>query len=141
MKYFNEDTENLKCPCGCGASLNQETKDKLDKTRELYDKPVYVEQGATCKDYSVNHVGRKPTSTHIDNGEGAKGVDIKKKTFSSKADYFHFIACAIQAGFTGVGQGSYWIGAGSDHRLHIDTKLSSSGDMRSWAYGVKSTNG
>ncbi len=137
MKYFDEEKENLKCPCGCGASLNQDTKDKLDKARELYGKPVYVEQGATCKDYSVNKVGRKSTSTHIDNGDGAKAVDIKKKTFNNKSDYFHFLSCIIQAGFTGIGQGSHWIGAGGDYRLHIDTKLSSSGDMRSWTYGVK----
>jgi len=137
MKYFDEEKENLKCPCGCGASLNQDTKDKLDKLRELYGKPVYIEQGATCKDYSVNKVGRKPTSTHIDNGDGAKAVDIKNKTFNNKSDYFHFISCIIQAGFTGIGQGSHWIGAGGDYRLHIDTKLSLSGDMRSWTYGIK----
>ena len=135
MKWFIE--ENLKCPCGCGASLNQETKDKLDKARELYGKPVYIEQGATCKDYSVNVVGRKETSTHIDNGDGAKAVDIKKKTFKNKSDYFHFLSCAIQVGFTGIGQGSHWVGAGGDYRLHIDTKLSDAGDMRSWTYGVK----
>ena len=136
MTYFNEDKENLKCPCGCGASLSQETKDKLDKTRELYNKAVYVEQGATCKDYSVNIVGRTSTSTHIDNGSGSCAIDIKRKTFDSKRDYFNFISCAIQAGFTGIGQGSHWLGAGSDYRLHIDNKLSAYDDYRSWTYGI-----
>jgi hypothetical protein len=137
MRFFNEDTENLKCPCGCGAALSQNIKDKLDKARELYGKPVYIEQGATCKEYSVNVVGREPTSTHIDNGDGASAVDIRKNTFKSKSDYFHFISCTIQAGFVGFGQGAYWLGAGTDRRLHIDGKLGVSGDFRTWVYGVK----
>jgi hypothetical protein len=134
MKWFDEEAENLKCPCGCGAELNQNTKDKLDSLRELYGNPVFIEQGATCKDYSVNVVGRNPTSTHIDNGDGAKAVDIKNKTFKSKEDYFKFLACAIFVGFKGIGQGSKWLGLGSDERLHLDTKVSENGDMRSWSY-------
>jgi len=134
VKWFDEDKENLKCPCGCGASLNQDTKDKLDKLRNMYGKPIYIEQGATCKDYSVNVVGRSEKSTHIDNGSGANAVDIKRKTFKNKSDYFKFLSCAIIVGFTGIGQGSKWVGYGSDERLHLDTKLSRNKDMRSWLY-------
>lgn len=137
MKYFNEDKENLKCPCGCGAELSQDVKDKLDALREGYGKPIYIEQGATCKDYSVNHVGRKPTSTHIDHGNGALAVDIKNKTFKNKDDLFKFISIAHGLGFNGFGIGSYWIGAGTDKRLHIDTKLGVNNDLRTWTYGIK----
>jgi len=132
MKYFTE--EEINCPCGCGATLNDETKEKLDTLRELYGKPIYIEQGATCLDYSVNKIGRKPTSTHIDNGSGAMAVDIKSKTYGTKAEYFDFLSKAINVGFTGIGQGSYWVGAGKNRRLHIDTKLSDSRDVRSWMY-------
>jgi hypothetical protein len=134
MKWFDEDKENLKCPCGCGASLNQDTKDKLDKLRDMYGKPIYIEQGATCKDYSVNVVGRDEKSHHIDNGDGAEAVDIKRKTFKNKSDYFKFLSCAIIVGFTGIGQGSKWVGYGKNTRLHIDTGLSKNRDMRSWLY-------
>jgi len=139
-KYFEEELKDggvLLCPCGCGAKPSYELILKLDETRAAYGKPIYIEQGATCKEYSINKVGRKSTSTHIDDGKGSRAVDIKKKTFSNKSDYFHFLSCAIQVGFTGIGQGSHWIGAGGDYRLHIDTKLSDAGDMRSWTYGVK----
>ncbi len=138
-KYFKEELEeggSLLCPCGCGAKPSDELISKLDKVRHIYGKPVFIEQGATCKEYSVNKVGRKSTSTHIDDGKGSRAVDIKKKTFSNKSDYFYFLSCAIQVGFTGIGQGAKWIGAGSDERLHLDTKLSANGDMRSWCYGV-----
>jgi hypothetical protein len=134
MKYFNEVKENMLCPCGCGAKLTDDIKSKLDNLRELYDKPIYIVQGATCKDYSVSHVHRKPTSTHIDKGDGACAVDISSKTFKSKKDYFDFIAIAIQVGFYGFGQGCHWLGCGTDKRLHIDTKKSASGDIRSWTY-------
>jgi len=139
-KYFKNELAKggvLTCPCGCGATLSQDTVNKLDKTRDLYGKPVFVEQGGTCKDYSINKVGRKETSAHIDKGDGASGVDVKNKTFKTKEDYFKFLSCAIQAGFTGFGQGSKWVGAGTDTRLHIDTKRGTSGDFRSWTYGIK----
>jgi len=134
MKYFNEKEENLTCPCGCGAELAQSTKDKLDALREAYGKAIYPEQGATCESYSVNHVHRKPTSTHIDRGTGGKAVDIKSKTFESKRDFFRFIGIAQQLGFNGFGIGSYWVGNGNDHRLHIDTKFGTNKDLRTWEY-------
>jgi len=136
--YFEKELQDkrLSCPCGCGAKVSDELLEKLNKLRNLYGKPVYIVQGATCKDYSVNHVGRKPTSTHISTEEeNAVGVDISSKTFDSKEDYFKFIACAVQVGFTGFGQGSKWVGAGSDTRLHLDIKRSNAGDFRSWCYG------
>jgi len=137
--YFKRELEDggvLLCPCGCGAKPSKEVVEKLDEVRSIYGKPIYIEQGATCEFYSVGVVGRKTTSTHIDKGQGAEAVDIKRKTFKKKEDYFTFLAIAINAGFTGFGQGSFWIGAGSDKRLHIDTKKSESNDIRSWCYGV-----
>jgi len=131
MKYFKE--EEINCPCGCGATLSEETKKALDYLRGCYGKPVYIEQGATCKDYSINVVGRKPTSTHIDNGEGALAVDIKHKTFHSKEDYFHFLKCAYDAGFMGFGQGvgNFDIHK-RDRRLHIDMRDTE--DIVTWLY-------
>ena len=138
-KYFKEELKAggmLTCPCGCDAKMDKRTIEKLDIARHNYGKPVYIAQGATCASYSIESVGRAPTSTHIDDGSGAKGIDIKSKSFKNKADYFHFLSCVINAGFTGIGQGAMWIGAGKDKRLHIDTKHGISGDMRSWVYGV-----
>lgn len=131
MKWFSR--EEIECPCGCGATLSVETKMALDLLRELYGKPIRVEQAATCRDYSVNKVGRKPTSTHIDNGDGALAVDVKKSTFSSKEDYFHFISCAYDAGFTGFGQGIGWYDVHKeDKRLHIDMRDTE--DIVTWVY-------
>lgn len=131
MKYFTE--EEITCPCGCGATLSEDTKAKLDELRELYSKPVYVEQGATCERYSVVQVGRKKTSTHIDNGDGALAVDIKRKTFDSKREYMRFIALAEQVGFNGFGQGIGWYDVHKeDKRLHIDCRVSS--DVVTWVY-------
>ena len=133
MKWFNENTENINCPCGCGATLADDVKIALDELRELYGKPIYVEQCATCVEYSVDKVGRKPTSTHIDHGAGALAVDIKHKTFGNKTDYFKFIECAIKVGFTGIGQGVGWFDIHrSDKRLHIDMRKSS--DIITWLY-------
>lgn len=131
MKYFTE--EEINCPCGCGATLSEETKEKLDKLRELYGKPIYVEQSATCEKYSVVQVGRKKTSTHIDNGSGGLAVDIKKKTFGSKRDYMKFVALAEQVGFTGFGQGIGWYDIHKeDKRLHLDLRDTS--DIVTWVY-------
>ena len=131
MRWFSED--EITCPCGCGATLSEETKKALDYVREQYGKPVYVEQGATCEEYSVNKVGRKPTSTHIDHGDGALAVDIKKKTFTSKEDYFHFLKCAYDAGFMGFGIGIGWFDVHkSDKRLHIDMR--DTNDIVTWVY-------
>ena len=132
MKYFQQ--AEVVCPCGeCKSRLSVETEQALDKLRELYGKPIYIEQGSTCRDYSVNKVGRKATSTHIDNGGGSLAVDIKRKTFESKEDYFHFISCAYDAGFMGFGQG---IGNfdvhKSDTRVHID--LRDTDDIVTWIY-------
>ena len=135
MKDYYSDKEK-NCPCGCGATVNKVTLNRFNKLRELFGKPVYMEQMATCLDYSVNHVGRKPTSSHVDNGDGGHAGDVKSKTFDSKEDYFKFLSLAVQVGFTGFGQGAHWIGAGSDKRLHIDDKRNSVGDFRSWTYGV-----
>jgi len=135
MKDYYSDKEK-NCPCGCGATMNTGTLLKFNKMRELFGKPIYLEQGATCLDYSVNHVGRKPTSTHVDHGDGGHAGDVKSKTFESKEDYFKLLSLAVQVGFTGFGQGAKWIGAGSDVRLHLDDKRSSNGDFRSWTYGV-----
>ena len=133
-KYFTQ--EEQKCPCGCNAKVNEDTLIKFDNLRELFGNPVYMEQMATCLEYSVNHVGRKPTSSHIDNGDGGHAGDVESKTFDSKEEYFRFLSLAVRVGFTGFGQGSHWIGAGSDKRLHIDDKRSSFGDFRSWTYGI-----
>lgn len=131
MKYFTE--KEISCPCGCGATLSTETKKALDYLRGQYGKPIYIEQGATCHDYSVNKVGRKPTSTHIDNGGGALAVDIKQKTFNSKEDYFHFLSCAYNAGFSGFGQGIGWFDIHkTDKRLHIDMR--DTPDIVTWVY-------
>ena len=131
MKYFSED--EIDCPCGCGATLSEETKKAIDLLRELYGKPIYVEQAATCKDYSVNKVGRSPGSTHIDNGEGALAIDVKKKTFKSKEDFFELLSCAHDVGFTGLGIGIGWLDVKkSDKRLHLDLRDTS--DMITWVY-------
>jgi hypothetical protein len=140
--YFEKELSkggSMRCPCGCDAKMNKNAVLKLNRVREKYGKPIFVEQGATCEEYSVNKVGRTPYSTHIDNefNDGAVGIDIKSKTFSSKKDYFDFLSIAIDEGFYGFGQGAKWIGAGTDSRLHIDTRKSPSGDVRSWCYGVK----
>jgi len=133
MKYFSYNKEAIGCPCGCGAKLSNATEQAIDKVRELYGKPVYIEQGATCKYYSVMRVGRKETSTHIDNGEGSLALDIKHKTFSSKEDFFFFLECARKAGFTGfgIGVGNYDIHK-KDARLHIDIR--DTPDIVTWVY-------
>lgn len=131
MKWFSE--EEVNCPCGCGATLNTYVKKALDTLREAYGKPVYVEQAGTCENYSVNHVGRNPTSTHIDSGDGALAVDVKKATFDCKEDYFHFLSCAYDAGFTGFGQGIGWFDVHKkDKRLHIDMRDVE--DIITWVY-------
>jgi hypothetical protein len=136
--YFEAELKDkrLSCPCGCGAKISDDTLKKLNMARECFGKPIYIEQGATCLDYSVNKVGRKPTSTHIDNGIGALGIDINSKTFKTKEDFYNLLSCFVQNGFSGVGIGSYWIGKGSDRRFHIDTKRGVGGDFRTWTYGV-----
>lgn len=131
MRYFKEREVN--CPCGCGATLAPHVKQSLDELRELYGKPVYIEQGATCKEYSVNHVGRKPTSTHIDHGNGALAVDIKRKTFDNKNDVFRFIKAAHTVGFKGFGIGIGHLDVHKrDKRLHIDIRESF--DVVTWVY-------
>jgi len=132
--YFKEELKeggSLVCPCGCGATPKQALVNKLDNLRELYRKPIYTEQGATCKEYSVR-IGRSSTSSHI----SGEAVDFKNMTFKTKTDYFELLSLAIQLGFTGIGQGAHWIGAGTDKRLHLDIRLSETGDTRSWTYGV-----
>ena len=135
MKDYYSDKEK-NCPCGCGATVNKVTLMKFNKLRKLFGKPVYMEQMATCLEYSVNNVGRKPTSSHIDKGDGGHAGDIESKTFDSKEDYFKFLSIAVKVGFTGFGQGAKWVGAGNDTRLHIDDSRNSAGDFRSWVYGV-----
>jgi len=133
MKYFSYAKEPLGCPCGCNAKLSKSTEDSLDRLRENYGKPIYIEQGGTCEKYSVEHVGRKPTSTHIDKGNGATAVDIQHRTFEDKDDYFHFIGCVYDAGFKGFGQG---IGNFDIHkkdtRVHIDKRPGN--DIVTWIY-------
>ncbi len=133
MKIDNFTKKELACPCGCDAELSTNTMLALDSLRKEYGKPIYVEQAATCKDYSVNVVGRKPTSTHIDNGDGALAIDIKHKTFDSKEDYFHFLVCAYNAGFTGFGQGVGNFDITKENKnLHIDMRDTS--DIVTWLY-------
>ena len=132
-EFFTKEEQS--CPCGCDAKVNEETLKRFDNLRREFGKPIYMEQMATCKEYSLS-IGRKETSTHIDNGSGSHAGDIKHKTFSSKEDYFNCMKCAIKVGFTGFGQGAFWIGAGSDTRFHIDDKRSLTGDFRSWTYGI-----
>lgn len=134
--YFTEEVSiggSLTCPCGCGAKLSDITLSALNTLREMYGSPIYTEQGATCVEYSVKKVGRSAGSTHIDNGDGSLAIDIKKKTFKSKADYFHFLSCAYQAGFMGFGQGIGWFDIHKkDKRLHIDMRETN--DIVTWVY-------
>jgi len=134
VKYFT--AKEVECPCGCSAKLSVETEQDLDALRESYGKPIYIEQGATCLDYSVNKLGRKPTSTHIDKGNGSLALDIKHKTFNTKEDYFWFISCAVKIGFKGIGQG---VGNFDIHkkntRLHIDRR--DTNDIVTWVYYSK----
>lgn len=135
-KYFKNELKPggaLTCPCGCGAKMSYNTIIKLDSLRAEYGLPIYVEQGSTCEDYSVNHVGRKPTSQHIDNGTGSHAVDIKHKTFPTKKDYITFIGLAVKHGFKGIGQGIGWYDVHKyDKRLHIDTRATD--DVITWIY-------
>jgi len=135
-KYFSKEVSrggSMTCPCGCDATMSVDTMKALNTLREAYGKPVMVEQGATCKKYSVEKVGRSETSTHIDNGDGALAVDIKSSTFGSKEDYFHFISCAYNAGFMGFGQGEGLFDVHkSDKRLHIDMR--DTADIVTWLY-------
>lgn len=131
MKWFT--SREVACPCGCYARLSERTKEALDELRELYGKPIYIEQAATCYDYSVNKIGRNLTSTHIDSGAGALAVDVKHKTFKSKEDFFDFICCAKTAGFKGIGLGvGHFDVHEKDTRTHLDMR--STEDIVTWVY-------
>ena len=127
-KYFTN--KEILCPCGCGARPSDEALIALDNIRSEYGNPIYLEQGATCRDYSVNVVGRSSTSEHIElSDHKPTAFDIKKKTFRSKEDWLVFISIAIKYGFHSIGFGSYWVGAGNNTNTHIDMRSG-----KTWMY-------
>jgi hypothetical protein len=137
-EYFKKELSKggtLTCQCGkCNAKLADNVIKALDVLRAEYGKPVYIAGGPTCKDYSVNVIGRSSGSQHIDNGDGATAVDIAHRTFNSKEDFIHFLSCAYNAGIMGLGiSTSYFdIHATNTKRLHIDFRDTK--DIISWMY-------
>lgn len=128
MKNYFTDAETL-CPCGCGAKPDKDMLHKMNLIREEFGKPIYVEQMATCSNYSLN-LGREPTSTHISTDtKKSTAADIKSKTFKDKADQLRFESIAIKHGFLSIGRGSFWVGSGNNKRLHIDRRVG-----KTWMY-------
>ena len=106
-KYFKPETDPrlFFCPC-CGHSIvDIVLLNKLDKLRELFGKPIYVNSGFRCKEHNFN-VGGSPNSEHMD----GKGADIKCE---SSRDRFRLIDFAFEVGFRRIGIGRSFIHVGS----------------------------
>lgn len=70
-KHFEK--EEFTCRCGCGGlDISQKLIDKLNTTRELLQKPIFINSGYRCLAHN-RLVGSTDTSSHV------KGlaVDIK----------------------------------------------------------------
>lgn len=106
-KYFKPETDPklFFCPC-CGNSIvDIVLLNNLDKLRELYGKPIYVNSGFRCKDHNFT-VGGNPNSEHMD----GKGADLRCE---SSMDRFKLIELALHVGFRRIGIGNTFVHVGS----------------------------
>lgn len=62
MRYFKQS--EFECNCGCGMTVQDDFKQKLDNARHNSRTPYVLNSAARCE-YHNKKVGGSPTSSHI----------------------------------------------------------------------------
>lgn len=116
----NFTLREISCNCGrnnCNAkSVNGVAVERLQKLRDLFDKPMVITSGVRCT-YWNSAVGGKPHSLHLD----GKAFDIY---VPNSGDRFLIVYLAMSVGFTGIGV--------AENFVHIDIR--ERGKRKLWTY-------
>lgn len=117
LKYFNH--KEFDCPGkpGTGELMDNEFLKKLDKAREIYDKPMRVNSGYRTKEHNTK-IGGVKNSSHL----RGLAADISCK---SSGDRFAMLNAFMQAGFKRIGVANSFI--------HVDTDEDKSQNII-WTY-------
>jgi hypothetical protein len=94
--------EELQCTCGCGeCEINYGSLQKLERVRTGYGQPFSPNSAYRCETHNANK-GASDTSSH------PKGYAFDIPVSNSR-DRWKLIWCAIDAGFTRIGDGDGFI--------------------------------
>lgn len=111
----------LSCRCGCGiCNIDPRLLVKLDKLRDILDRPVSINSGARCRKHNAATKG-KPNSQHISTASRTcLAVDIHAPLDQER---YEIVKAAMDLNFSGIGvDGSF---------VHVDLKP---GLPRLWVY-------
>jgi len=121
-KYFSlAETE---CRCKCGFDLTDDYKQKADRLREVYGKPLTMSSGARCPSYNAKVSETGTTGPHT-TGNAADYV-------VARGDAYLLMGLAFAQGFSGIGVAQ----KGASRFLHLDTLRAGPGQPRPtvWSY-------
>lgn len=114
MSYFQPREFYCTCPNQCVGKRDADARLrlKLERVRELYGKPVYVNSGVRCPAHNVS-VGGKPDSEHLT----GLGADLRCSTSRDRA---FLLGAVLAAGFRRVGIAKTFIHVGASEELDQD---------------------
>lgn len=122
MQYFRPEEFH-----GWYADLGEGLKTKLDAFRSLWGRAVIVSPHPKAVG---RHLGPDNTSKHnIDYWEEVLAVDVMPTGVRGQDDMEHAAACAVEAGFTGIGVYPFW---SPRPGLHLDDRPFD-GRIHTWA--------
>jgi uncharacterized protein YcbK (DUF882 family) len=117
VKYFNYEEFDSPDVQGSGQLMDSKLLKMLDKTREIYGKPIHVTSGYRTEAHNRN-VGGVPSSSHL------KGLAVDIACIAS-SDRYKLLYALIEVGFNRIGVAKTF--------LHIDIDKDKS-DNVIWTY-------